>query len=49
MTCRSLFSGKNKKNITILLSAVLAQSVVKARSLFYILKAHYTYIMKYRY
>ena len=31
--CQSLFSGKNKKNITNVLSAELAQRVVKAKTL----------------
>ena len=29
MLCQNLFSGKNKKNITILSSAELAQRVIK--------------------
>ena len=31
MKCHSLFSGENKKNIISLLSAELAQSVVKVK------------------
>ena len=40
MRCQDLFSGKYKKNIISLLSAELAQRVVKVNDLFMLVSIH---------